>query len=259
MTTPQEANPSAPSVTVGCSSLPPGLRRDRYFERLAYLESDVLVHNRAKPSALKRWREGHSGAFGLVLSPAFAAAGFRLGPTTRDAEIDLERTVEALAPEVLILRTKTEFSPSQSNRDALGAWLDDAAANRRFGDATLVWEPEGLWEPRTAAALAAEHGAVFGCDPLATDPLGEGPEFFASLPGERAYFRLTGLGRGQRRFREDDFDTLEMVIADYAATWIVFGNTDRYPDAIRLRRRFDAVSPIVDSDDDDDEIPDLDG
>jgi uncharacterized protein YecE (DUF72 family) len=204
----------------------------------------VLTTNPAKPSVLKRWRaESPQAAFSLV---AAAAAGPEAGvsPQSRHAVKDLGIAVEALGANAVVFRTAPGFTPSATNRDRLRAFFAEVATAEAFGGAARVWEPQGLWEPPVAAKLAGENGLIYAGDPLTGDPLNElPPTFWAELPGNAAYFRLSGLGRGQRRIPELELEALAEIAGIYDRIWVVFPALDGYADAVRFRALLGDIPP----------------
>lgn len=257
----EPSEPAAPELHIGCVDLPVRLSRHRYFEVLTYLETSATLHGVPRPSVMQRWRQeaGAHGRYGLVapqtithrpgpkgyprhkntLAPAelAQAGGFRATDLVR-------REVEALAEagaicsaEAVIFRTPHDFAPSMANRDAMRAFFGDIAPAGRFGDAIRVWEPTGLWELETAASFAGELGLVLACDPLTTDQIGTDREIFGRLPGDDAYFRVTGLGMARRRIDEYALEPLLEAAESYRRVWVVFAHEGKYPDAIRTRRQ----------------------
>jgi len=180
----------------------------------------------------------------VTLGPAqlAQAGGFQASELIAQSVQSLARAARAVEAEVVLFRSPADFSPSASNRQVLARFFAEVASAELFGATARVWEPQGLWEPDVAARLAADMGVLYACDPLSNDPLGPAgpdaidPDFFARLPQDSAYFRLTGLGRANQRF--DDYamaELLELVLA-YERAWIVFAHLDKYRDAIQLTR-----------------------
>ena len=220
-------------IRVGCADLPSGLRRERMFDKLDYLESSTTLADPPKLKALRQWRDGlpPNRGFGMFAPQVIAEDGFRDTEKVRRASVLLAHQVDALAPEVVVFRTPTAFAPSTANRDAMVRFL----ATHDLGERTIAWDPQGLWEPAQAAAQARAMGVLYAADPLSNDPLGEGPEFYASLgDGSAAYFRVTGMGR---KHRVDDFalEELAEAAAAYQRAWVVFAHPSKYPDALKFR------------------------
>lgn len=247
-------------IHIGCSDLPSGLARSRYFGGLGYLEVSTTMLGLPRVSVLHRWRQdaGEAGQLGLVAPQlithrpgprgyprwpeALTAAELAQAGGFRATDV-VRRTTEALATAVIeagagtvVFRSASDFAPSATNRDAMRAFFDDIAPAERFGNAVRVWEPQGLWELESAARFASELGVVLACDPLTQDPLVEDPDIFMHLPGGAAYFRITGLGSGRSRFDDYALETLAAMVEGYERTWIVFANPGKYPDALRFRR-----------------------
>lgn len=263
-------DPATPVLHVGCAGLPPGVGRQHYFDRLAYLEAPGTLHGVPRESVLRRWRAdaGAHGRFGLVapevvthrpgprgyprgkepLTPAelAQAGGFRATEVVQRGVAALAEAVELAGADVVLFRSPHDFAPSTANRDAMRVFFRDLAPAGRFGAAVRVWEPQGLWEPEVAARFAGELGVVLACDPLNNDPLGVGPEFFAGLPSDEAYFRVTGLGMPQRRFDDYALEPLLEAAESYRRTWIAFAHEGKYPDAIRLHRQLQAADQAPD-------------
>jgi uncharacterized protein YecE (DUF72 family) len=210
------------SVHVGTADLPQGIGWERYFEKLAFVETTILAEKSARPSVLARWRSAAPGpgAFAVVAPPIDQKVAPFLVASA------------ALQPSVLVFRTPASFSPSAHNRDALKRYFEEMPEV----DAVRVWQPDGLWDARTAVKLATEMGVVFGVDPLVRDPTKEPPGFFTSLEVPEMYFRITGLGRGARKLASSQLDELCDIVGAYERAWVVFATTDSLADATRFRR-----------------------
>ncbi|WP_428268451.1 DUF72 domain-containing protein [Haliangium sp.] len=253
----------AQALHIGCADLPPGLSRRRYFERLGYLETTATLLGIPRRAVLRGWREEAAGPgrFGLIapqiithrpgrkgyrrskvtLSPAeLAQAGaFRATEVVAQATEALAQAAEVIAASVIVFRSPPDFAPSAANRDAMRRYFDEQAPAARFAGALRVWEPQGLWEPQVAARFAGELGLVLACDPLTNDPIGVDPDFFSNLPGDDAYFRVTGLGQARRRLDDYALEPLLEAAEAYQRAWLVFAHEGKYPDAIRLRRQIE--------------------
>ncbi len=249
-----------PMYRVGCADLPSGLSRRQYFERVAYLETSTTFLSIPKASILRRWLRDSNGVgrFGLLAPRAIthtpSSKGYANSRTKQSAEAwsqmgglrdtsvireeiaTLSRACEELNAEAVIFRTPASFSPSQANRDRLTHFFEHLASADQFEGATRVWEPQGLWEPSTAAKLADRLNITLSCDPLSNDPLEQDPDVFAHLPSRSIYFRVTGLGSMRQRFLQFDLDRLMLLCESYEQAWVVFANSGKYPDAIKLRR-----------------------
>lgn len=263
------SDPAAQMIHVGCVDLPARLSRDRYYQRLAYLETSATLLGVPKASALARWRveAGERGHVGLVAPQTIThrpgpkgyprhkaaltkqdlaqAGSFRATELIQREVAALAQAAEIAGASVILFRSPPDFAPSTANRDNMRAFFRDLAPPERFGSAVRVWEPQGLWEPETAARFAGELGVVLACDPLRNDPLGVEPAFYSNLPGDDAYFRVTGMGLSRRRFDDYALEPLVEAAEAYRRVWIAFAHEGKYPDAIRLRATVEG-SPVVD-------------
>jgi uncharacterized protein YecE (DUF72 family) len=231
-------------VHVGCADLPHGVGWDRYFAKLSFLETSVLTRNNARPSVLARWRAAAPGpgAFGVV-APEITSNP--LGVTRGvDELVAAARVLEAGA---IVFRTPPSFTPSAGNRDLLRRLFSEVVTPELAGAAARVWQPDGLWDTRTAVKLATELGVVFGCDPLVRDQTREPPDFYATLDVPDVYFRVTGLGRGARRLAASQLDEIVELVGAYERAWVVFATVDSLADATRLQR-MTGVTPERDRD-----------
>jgi len=213
-------------VHVGTADLPHGTGWDRYFRKLSFLETSVLTRTPPRPSVLAKWREAapSPGSFALVATSLAAD----------DAFLAAARAIEA---GVLLFRTPPSFTPSATNRDALHRFFSETLP---AGEFVRAWQPDGLWDTRTAVKLASELGVVFGCDPLVRDQTREPPDFYATFDIPDVYFRVTGLGRGSRVLSGSQLDELVELTEAYERVWAVFATVDSMADAVRFRN---AVGP----------------
>jgi uncharacterized protein YecE (DUF72 family) len=263
----------AKHVIVGCAGLPHGVGWPRYFLRLPYLETAALLQGPVRPSVLRRWKESakHGHAFGVV-APAIVThtpsargfgprgwpvptarinevGGFRSSEIVRQGVAALVEAADTLDAGVVIFRTPPEFSPSQTNRDAMRRFFSEDAAPERFPGRTRVWVPSGLWEPPAAHALARELGILCGLDPLGGDPEKHHAAFWDSLSGDDAYLVISGLGRSRRRTSNDDLEQIAEIALRHDRAWVVFSTVEPFPDAIRLAKLVDAGSDQPDDED----------
>ncbi len=262
------SDPATQEIHVGCVDLPARLSRQRYYERLAYLETSATLLGVPRPSALQRWRVegGEHGHVGLVAPQTIThrpgpkgyprhkepltpqdlaqAGGFRATELIQREVTSLVEAVALAGASVVLFRSPPDFAPSMANRDNMRAFFSDLASPERFGTAIRVWEPQGLWEPETAARFAGELGLVLACDPLINDPLGVEPAFYSNLPGDDAYFRVSGMGLGRRRFDDYAMEPLLEAAEAYRRVWIAFAHEGKYPDAIRLRGSLEGASAV---------------
>jgi uncharacterized protein YecE (DUF72 family) len=270
----------AKHVIVGCAGLPHGVGWPRYFQRLPYLETAALLAGPVRPSVLRRWRESahHEGAFGVV-APAIVthtpgargygprgwplpsdrineAGGFRSSEIVRQGVTVLADAAATLDAGTVIFRTPPDFSPSQSNRDAMRHFFAELAPAERFAGRTRVWVPSGLWEPPSAFAFARELGILCGLDPLGGDPERRHAPFWDSLSGDDAYLVVSGLVRSRRRTSNDDLLQIAEIATRHDRAWVVFSTVEPFPDAIRLAKLLgegaSAETEEADQPDDDD-------
>ncbi len=250
---------SARTIRVGCSDLPPGLARKQYFARLDYLENEGTRHKLPGQRVLRRWlaEAGPGGRFGLLAPQVITdkpgrsgyargdaltgeelkqAGGFQPSELVKQAVHSIAEACTTLQAETVVFRTPADFSPSATNRRAMRVFFSEIATQERFPQTARVWEPQGLWEIDVAARMACDLGLVLACDPLTNDPLAPGADIFAGLPGDKVYFRITGLGRGKMRFDEYAIESLLDLADAYEHTWLVFAHIHKYPDAIRCRQ-----------------------
>ena len=231
---------SPPRIAVGCAELPPGMGRAAYFRRLPFLE--MRLPGDALPAArvAERWR-ADAGQGQLALVAPRALCSFHRPGDSSAAELDaaVAQFAEAAAHAqaiAVVFATPPDLSPSSANRERLRDFFTAVASAERFGGdggAVRVWQPDGLWRPVAAAALAEELGIVAAVDPLAGDPLEEGiPEASAAV----AYARVTGLGRPSRPLGTDDLDQLAEWVAPSERAFIALATPTRFPDALALAR-----------------------
>lgn len=252
-------------LRVGCAGLPHGVSRAAYFKRLDLLETDATFQEPPRDVALRRWKtEAPAGSAFTALawqlitheygSPGYESitsldlTGLRgkVGSFRPTAEVKMawERTLGAariLGAEVVLFQTPPGFSPSSSNQDALRRFRAEVVGD--VGDLHLAWEPRGIWEPAQAGRLAAELGLIYALDPLQLEV--PPPE------GERAYFRVHGLGLYRNKISEDHLDVLAEMASLYRRAWVVFANVEKYPDAQHFRRILAGREFVSDDDDDD--------
>jgi uncharacterized protein YecE (DUF72 family) len=268
-------------VRIGCANLPAGVARDRYFKRLEFLAVEDTLFDLPRAAVLQRWRREAPPAarfalvaWQLVTHPPGRRGYPRLKQAIPDADLGqlgslrdtpevnaaLRRTLEAadlLAAEAVVFRTPPSFTPSTTNRDTLRRFFRDVCP--RTPGRALVWEPEGLWEPSAALALAGELDVVLATDPLAIDPTA--PDRGPAVPdaGGQAYLRVSGLGRARPRLRDDELDELAALVEPLARVWVVFAHEEKQRDALRFARLLRETPPAaVDEDDMDEDDEDAD-
>jgi uncharacterized protein YecE (DUF72 family) len=273
-------------VRVGCADLPPGNVRERFFNQLSYLESSLWLTGPVKPATWKKWCTSPPGALGLVAPVVIthpsgksapphtftvprephAWGELRDTPAVREHVDLLARVAAEAKASAVVFHTPASFSPSQTNRDAVRRFFNETAPAEKLGAAVRVWRPDGLWEPPTAVALAAELGIVCALDPLILDPGGTPAEFYDDLPGDAVYFRVSGMGRPSRKLPEHELERLVELIARFERAWVVFATAERFRDARGLLQLISSLVSIAesadapddeDSDAESDDEPDL--
>ncbi len=220
-------------IHVGCVDLPHGVGWDRYFSKLSFVETSVLSRGPARPSVLTKWRAAAPGpgAFGLVAPPITER------PVALTGGVEpLATAARSLDASAVVFRTPPSFSPSASNRELLREFFADVVPAESFGSAVRVWQPDGLWDVRTALKVATDLGVVLGCDPLVRDQTSDPPDLYASLEVADIYFRVSGLGRGGRRLAAAQVDELTEITSVYERAWVVFATVDSFSDAARFQR-----------------------
>lgn len=225
-------------VHVGCADLPTGKGWERYFEKLSFVETSILLRKPPRPSVLAKWRAAApgAGAFSVVAPPIVERP---LGVAGGTAPV--VAAAQALEAGAVVFRTPPTFSPSAANRDTLRRFFGEVAHEGTFGAAVRAWHPDGLWEVRTALKLANELGVVLVADPFVRDATRDPPDLYATLETSDVYFRVTGMGRGQRRLGPAQLEELADATSAYERAWVVFATVDAFVDATRFQRTLGAV------------------
>lgn len=164
------------------------------------------------------------------------AGGLRDTEVVRQAVQTIADACAEVRASAVIFRTPPDFVPSSHNRAVIQNFFSNIATVERFSETVRVWEPLGLWELPASARLAADMGVTLACDPLSNNPIDNPERLLTDLPGDSAYFRITGLGRGTQRFDDYALEPLLDAVHAYRRTWVVFTHAHRYPDAIRCHR-----------------------
>ncbi|HUH04709.1 MAG TPA: DUF72 domain-containing protein [Kofleriaceae bacterium] len=256
---PTDTGETAPRRRIGCTEIPAGVLKRRYYESLDYLELGASFFQVPRPASMrKRVADAPAGfGFGMVASQVIthapgphgysrrstplspdelrAAGNFADTPVVRAALDRLVASALALQAEVVVFRSGPSFAPSAANRSALERFFAELATAERFGGATRVWEPQGLWTVRAASAFSEQLGVTLGCDPLAIDPTDDDPMLYADLPGGAAYFRISGFATGGVIPEHAHEDLAELALS-YERCWVVFDDAAPFPDAMRFRR-----------------------
>ena len=260
-----EHEPDVPRIRVGCAGLPPRMSRERYWQELSFLESDITYRSPPRRAAIRGWREAapEGASFSLLawqaithrpgkqgyahkgrpLTPSELAetGGLRDTPMVRTAVEAMKEAAEAVSAEAIVFRTPAGFAPSAKNRDAMKHFFEELAPPGAFGAAVRVWQPEGLWRPDEAIRAATDLDLLLACDPLARDPLEEqAPVLANELPRDAAYFRITGLGSSNSQLDTGDLEELTEFLAEFERAWVVFANVAKFADARRFARSIGA-------------------
>ncbi|MET0339809.1 MAG: hypothetical protein ABW252_02360 [Polyangiales bacterium] len=167
----------------------------------------------------------------------------RPGPEL-DAGLDwIKRASDILASFAIVLATGAELSTGGRDRERLAAFLDKLRPTGR----TLVIAPRGLWEPEHAAPFAAEHGAVYGFDPLEHDA----PE------GALVYARVRPMGARPRLTEGHIAQIAERIVAAGAERAYIGIESDQCSRAAkRLLAQVQELDELPDEDEDDEDESD---
>ncbi|HJL15814.1 MAG TPA: hypothetical protein RMH99_09165 [Sandaracinaceae bacterium LLY-WYZ-13_1] len=203
---------------------PPG---PKYLDALDFAELQ-LVGPLPKPSTLARWADDLPGSLTLSFVAPKPAMQSDRGPLRFDETMEaaFEWTLEAsaaLRARFVVLETGPHVTTGQRDRDLMAAWIE-----RWTGDARVVWQPAGLWDPELAAPFARKLGVIQSFDPL------------EAMPGPTTalvYARMRAMGMRQR-FGETEL--LEVVDSLAAAP----PDAERFV-AIASERSFDEARRLV--------------
>jgi len=213
--------------------------RDRFFDKLDYLECPETYEQPPKLKTLRAWRKGSpKGRFGLVASKLLNECAD--GPESSQALADLRQQIDALAAGLVVFRSSPSLSRSATDR--LRQFFNENAGPDQLGNVVRVWEPGELWELEPAQKLAQELGLILCIDPLAKGAIGAestGP-VDAVDPEQPIYMRMRGLGRARARFRADELEDLADIVQGFPRAWVVFANEGKNRDASALRKQLAA-------------------
>ena len=234
------AKTEAPTHQIGCAELPPGMSRDKYFQKLKLLEVGSFATGTPTPKAVRAWRSKSpaDARFSLLASAELTGAkSFPTDETGLELTQVLADACETLAAEALVFRTPPAFSPSASNRTRMEKYFGEVATSERFGSTRMVWEPSGLWEPKAISAVAESLNLLVAIDPLAKDPLDEQAAFVAEqMARGPAYLRIHGMGISRRRFEPYQLEMLVEMLEALEKSWVIFAHQGKYPDALATAR-----------------------
>lgn len=223
-------------ISVGTSELPTGMARRHYFQKLRFLEARLPGDHIPGARVLERWlSEARGPARFALIAPR------ELCELHSPAEASIERmTVARLAEAAaavkaaaIVFLTPSQVTPSSAHRDALRRFFREVALGDLFPGVVRVWQADGLWRPAVAAHVAEELGVVPAIDPLAPDPLSEGPP---PPPTETAYVRVPGLGRANRPLGDDDLSRLAEWLEPCRRGFVAFDTPAKLRDAVGLSR-----------------------
>lgn len=247
------------SVTVGATALPKRVARSAYFSALEYFECNLWFTGPVKAASWRKWtddaraarEENPDGGLLGVVAPMLVTHPVGRGMTTRWAIEPADKPLlghfrstpsashaldtfaaQLESPPVVVFPTPATFSPSAANREALHAFFAERGAAERFGGATRVWQPSGLWDLATALKTATDAGVVLAWDPL-SDPTTP-PDVYESLEAEAMYWRISGYGRSGP-LSAGHFDQLADLAQTRDQAWFVFASPDSWKDAKRFR------------------------
>ena len=225
-------------LAVGCVGLPTGMALSDYFERLPFLESDVLTKSSPKPETLASWRKHPNAEFCLLAPPDLTAQGF-----AAPGHASFERFVtcaNALSAEVLLFRTPPAITISPTHTGRAPEFFDHVRS--LCPNAQLVWEPEGGWPGQVASTLQ-DSGVAIAYDPLANDPLEELDDWHRRLQGAFRYYRLRALGHARRKYETAQLEFLYEIAQSSQKTYIAFGHASAFNDALRFWTSITAQPP----------------
>lgn len=181
---------------------------DAFARRFDVLELDALAREPApKPATLKKWRKEAGPTLVISVVAPRALSALRPGPALDEALAALLEAQRLLQARWILLQPQADVTPSELNKERLAKVVE--RIREGLGEAAplvrIAWEPRGVWEPETAAALAKKLGVDLALDPLA-DP--REPFFHETL----RYWRLGTVG-GRTEFPPARLRYLAEVIA----------------------------------------------
>ena len=242
------------TIRIGTVDIPPSVANhggwEGFFKKLTYVELTGLVSAPVKASTLTKWattaperslglmapsvltdRNGASKIQGAWTVDA-GSGDFRDSPAARAALEQFAAAAITVKAAAVIFSSPEMMSPSASNREQIKKFFTELAPAEKFGGASRVWIPSGLWTPLTAATFAADLGLVCAVDPLIQDP--DMPiEAYAALPGDSVYYRPTGLGRSGP-LSADRLDELVTLMGVRENATVAFATSERFRDATNL-------------------------
>lgn len=240
---------------------PPG---PKYRAHLAFAQVALRMPV-PRPATLRKSREALGATVCALTVPRSAWVSqdkpLRLDDTLRTQVKWLNEAAKAIDARAIVLPTRGEVRTGPRDRSLLATYFEAVRMDGRH----TVWAPTGLWEPEDAAAFAAEHGVVYGFDPLtATNgtTVGAGVGAIAGEAGEVVYFTLRGIGMRQR-LGEGSLDrvlvSIEEALESGATEVFVAIDSERsVREATRLRSLLTGALAAGDADDAEDAEDDAD-
>ena len=181
---------------VGCAGFQGS--QAEYFERFGMVEAQGDASPAPKVATLRKWRAAAPEDFVYTLAEP-------LGDWSAIAP-----RVEALAAQVLVVRTPTSFTPTAANREALARFVGSVETSAR-----LAWEPLGLWQRGEIERLSGELDLIPCIDPIQhKQPL---------TKDGVAYYRVRGLGGP---LGERELGRVVMACEDLDEAFIVFARAE---------------------------------
>jgi uncharacterized protein YecE (DUF72 family) len=198
-----------------------------YAKRFDLLEVRVTVGGPHDADAvaptlatLRRWRKTVPPHFhfAVVAGPQLSKVKPSAGG---EAELAAARAaIDALQARCFVLRTSPDVTPAPVWRERLSKIVEQFPRDVTH----FVWEPSGVWETETAAALARTWDCVVGVDPT-RDPV---------PPGPVAYLRLRALGE-TRAFSAATLERVARGVGTRREVFAVIETDSALVEAKRLR------------------------
>jgi uncharacterized protein YecE (DUF72 family) len=235
---------SPQKLLVGCAELPPGMSRATYFSKLPLLEIASFMTSSPTRKAVRTWREKSpaEARFSVLAHRALVESNLAPSEENRQVAAELADFCEILEAEAVVFRTPASFVPSARNRERMSAFFGEVATAESFGETVRVFAPDGLWEPGEIAETCDSLGLLPAVDALMRDPFEEHRAFVhEQIATGSVYMRLPGLGRAKRRFEPWELEELGELVRDCPRAWVLFGNPDKYADALRFARAMGVV------------------
>jgi len=222
----------------GCDEVNRGW--ESYFELCNALELDLETFKKPpKIATLNSWRVDSPKNFCFILHvrPEISRwLGTAEGdvphepddfpPAVREAWDRTLKRADALAARALLIPTGPNFTPGESHRKFLRAFVD------RFGDRTdraLLWEPSGLWTRDQRVDFADELDLAPVYDPFIAER--EGHEFTHGDVG----FTITERAGRRRQYDTFDFQQLIRWTGNYDRVFALLRGGHKWSHAQKVR------------------------